>query len=523
MLSLHAAVVVLALSAPGGGQTVLLDFYADWCGPCRGMDSTVHELAAKGYPVRRVNVDQEKDLAQRFGVQTIPCFVMIVNGREAGRVVGGTSLGRLEQLCSLGRSAAAPAPAMLAAPARPPIRPAVATAGPASGGWTPGGPTATATGVVPASWPAAIGRPAVSDAALLAASVRLRVEDPQGHSCGSGTIIDYRPGGEALIVTCGHLFRDSKGSGRIEIDLFGPVAASHVPARLVAYDYDPGRGHDIAFVAFQPQGQVTVARVAPPGYRVEPGDPVISVGCNNGDNPTVQHSKINGLNRFLGPANIEVAGQPIEGRSGGGLFSADGLVIGVCNAADPSDRQGLFAGLGFIQSALDEQGLTTVYKRSPIAPAAVPAGAAPETAVAATDPFARRSQEIRIEPATRTEPAAPAARVPNPDVVAAPPGQSAPLDPGEQAAMDELHQRRKGGAEIVCIIRNCQDPQSKSEIITIERASPALVNQLTVEARESNALQRTSLAIPKARTPLLEWDAEKGWSHREPLPAVSGQ
>ena len=49
--------------------TVLFDFRADWCGPCRQMDSTVEQLIAAGYPVRRVNIDQDGDLANRFKVQ----------------------------------------------------------------------------------------------------------------------------------------------------------------------------------------------------------------------------------------------------------------------------------------------------------------------------------------------------------------------------------------------------------------------------------------------------------------------
>ena len=70
--------------------------------------------------------------------------------------------------------------------------------------------------VVPISYSTPTARQAVSDADLLAASVRIRVEDRQGHNCGSGTIIDALPGGEALVLTCGHLFRDSEGKGKIE-------------------------------------------------------------------------------------------------------------------------------------------------------------------------------------------------------------------------------------------------------------------------------------------------------------------
>ena len=57
MLSLPAALVAMAVAGGGTGQTVLLDFYSDSCGPCRSMMPTVDRLAAEGYPVQRVNVD----------------------------------------------------------------------------------------------------------------------------------------------------------------------------------------------------------------------------------------------------------------------------------------------------------------------------------------------------------------------------------------------------------------------------------------------------------------------------------
>ena len=50
MVSLYAALAVVALSADPG-QTVMLDFYSDSCGPCHAMDATVHELETKGFPV----------------------------------------------------------------------------------------------------------------------------------------------------------------------------------------------------------------------------------------------------------------------------------------------------------------------------------------------------------------------------------------------------------------------------------------------------------------------------------------
>ncbi len=213
----------------------------------------------------------------------------------------------------------------------------------------------------PPDWP---GRPTPSsntaaspDSALIAASVRLRVEDPTGRSCGSGTIIDSR-GGEALVLTCGHIFRDSNGKGRIEVDLFSNPA-QEIAGRLVSYDLT----RDVGLVAIRPAGPVATARLAPPGYRIGKGQAVVNVGCNNGAEPTARHSQVIDLNKFQGPPNIEVSGQPAEGRSGGGLFTSEGYVIGVCNAADPADREGLFVALEAICAQLDQDQLAFVYKR----------------------------------------------------------------------------------------------------------------------------------------------------------------
>jgi thiol-disulfide isomerase/thioredoxin len=485
MVLLHAALAALALS--GNPQPELLDFYADWCIPCHSMDSTVRELAARGYPVRRVNVDQDRALAAQFGVHDIPCFVMLVDGRAVDRVVGATSLSRLEQMCSLGRQTAPPAvpaaPVMLAAHVSTP-RTAPAYAAPARPNPAPPAPVA----------------PPAADAALLAASVRLSIEDSDGRSCGSGTIIFARPG-EALVLTCAHIFRESQGKGRIEVDLFGPQSA-RVPGRLVGYDLK----RDVGLVAIAPPVAVAVARVAPPGYPIRPGDPVASVGCNNGDAPSAQRSQVVSPDHF--PGYIQVAGQPVVGRSGGGLFSADGLVIGVCNAADPGAREGFFAALGPIQAELDELGLAWLY--TPARPAA------PATALAAA-PGGPANTGSGSPPG-----AAPRVRIPAPVADAAPASTVAVdrggLAPGEQAALDEIHRRVMQGAEVVCIIRDRHDPDARSQVISLDRASAAFVDQLSAAARPASGRVPTSLDIPRSRTPILEWDLESGWRHNEPLP-----
>ena len=69
---------------------VLVDFYADWCGPCRLLAPTVEELAAEadGFLVAKVNVDEAPALAERFGVMSIPTLVVLKGGEVAARAVG---------------------------------------------------------------------------------------------------------------------------------------------------------------------------------------------------------------------------------------------------------------------------------------------------------------------------------------------------------------------------------------------------------------------------------------------------
>ena len=74
----------------------MLDFYADWCGPCQSMAPTVESLARAGYAVRRINIDQQPDLARQYDVSAIPCFVVVQEGREIDRVTGMTTIERLK-------------------------------------------------------------------------------------------------------------------------------------------------------------------------------------------------------------------------------------------------------------------------------------------------------------------------------------------------------------------------------------------------------------------------------------------
>lgn len=77
-------------------KTVLLDFYAKWCGPCRMLAPIVEDVAdaADGnsdYMVGKIDVESEPELAKRFGVTSIPTLVVMKNGKEKKRVVGAVT------------------------------------------------------------------------------------------------------------------------------------------------------------------------------------------------------------------------------------------------------------------------------------------------------------------------------------------------------------------------------------------------------------------------------------------------
>ena len=72
------------------GKTVLLDFYADWCGPCRMVAPIVKEIAEEREDilVGKINVDEEQELANAFGVLSIPTLVVLKDGEIVSQSSG---------------------------------------------------------------------------------------------------------------------------------------------------------------------------------------------------------------------------------------------------------------------------------------------------------------------------------------------------------------------------------------------------------------------------------------------------
>lgn len=69
---------------------ILVDFYANWCGPCKMLGPILEQIVEENpeYKIAKVNVDENQDLAQKFGVASIPTLIMFENGSEVDKVIG---------------------------------------------------------------------------------------------------------------------------------------------------------------------------------------------------------------------------------------------------------------------------------------------------------------------------------------------------------------------------------------------------------------------------------------------------
>ncbi|MCU0711661.1 MAG: trypsin-like peptidase domain-containing protein [Pirellula sp.] len=353
--------------AMGGplGDCVGIFFYKAGSRECETTWPAIQEAIRSGWAIRTSNIDQESDLAKRMQIRSLPTLLLLRNGREVDRILGATSLRDIEH-----RMTAASSPDSLSQTRVASSEPELRVRGQSQGVSIP-----MASQVVPASHQQAVPNASVALASSqnmssravdnrpppdpAGATVRIRVDEPSHEAIGTGTIIDTY-NGEALVLTCGHLFRDTRGTTPIIVETFVGGQPRVHQAWLIDYRADET---DIGLISFRPEMAVPVARLMDHRERLREGDPVFSWGCDNGALPSRRDSRISKLNRYLGPANVEVAGKPVQGRSGGGLFNGRGELIGVCYAADEELDEGLYNAPEVVYEQLLKLGLRRLFEQ----------------------------------------------------------------------------------------------------------------------------------------------------------------
>jgi thiol-disulfide isomerase/thioredoxin len=365
VLTLILALIATTEAEPGRGP-VLLDFHSQGCGPCREMRPAIAQLIRSGYPVKSFDVEESPELAQRYGITAVPAF-LVVDGQ--GRVLARTQgLQPAEDLATMFRKAKAKLMAQQPPKAPREDRTRVARDEEDEGSAEDDEedqPEADAP--LPKPWETV---------------VRIRI--PQGNGAwgfGSGTII-HSTDDEAIVLTCAHIFKlegvrsmppPAKFPAKILVDLFDgklhgqkPAMVHYqetVPGRVVDYDFKS----DVGLIRIKTTRRLPSARVVPASWSPKPKMEMITVGCSEGRDASAWTTWIinpQAVLRYQGHPYeaVECVHAPKQGRSGGGLFTLDGYVAGVCDLAMPDNNHGFYASPRSIHRLLDRNKLMALYE-----------------------------------------------------------------------------------------------------------------------------------------------------------------
>jgi thiol-disulfide isomerase/thioredoxin len=365
----------------------LLDFTASYCQPCQQMVPVLQRMERDKFPIRRIDITEEHGLAQQYKVDRIPTLVLLVEGKEIKRFVGLTdeaelrsemnrAARRLSETREDNSAQADPKPKKTEPPAdeiqtaenrnsagaRSSIKDlfkGILGGGSSRGafefptvrGQSPDGPAAALHGLQAAA----------------AATVRVRVagistkDGKKVQDVGTGTII-YSATGQAIILTCAHIFLDIGTSDAvIEVEMFDGGQVNPFPATLIGGDHNS----DLAMLRIQTSKIFPSVPVSPQAPKVSKGQALVSFGCNGGDNPTQLDMKLVDINRYDGPANLVCTTDPKSGRSGGGLFNTSGDLAGVCSCADRKRQEGLYMAHSAVLELVKKLKLQTILMTPP--------------------------------------------------------------------------------------------------------------------------------------------------------------
>jgi hypothetical protein len=272
-------------------------------------------------------------------------------------------------------------------------------------------------------------------------------------------------GDEALVLTCGHLFRDMLPGSQLTLDLFaGTPRQVNLVAQLIDFKADE---EDIALLSVRLPVKLEPVPILPRSEAVQKGQGVFTIGCDHGNNPSRHDTKISNVNRYLGAANIEIVGAPAVGRSGGGLFDAQGRLLGVCNAACKEDNEGIYAGIEVVYQQLARIGHAHLFEG---------AGNASSTTASSVGQVSLASNTTPLQSGAANTPD------PAPKNSTRWPDEDPRLDVSQNVApspglelVGSAPTPSASSSSLVCVLR---DASGQEKVLTIPKPSPALLQAI---------------------------------------------
>jgi thioredoxin-like negative regulator of GroEL len=555
---------LLLATVNGQADCTIVYFGSANCAPCEKIVPALEQLKREGWDIRAVNAPSRPDLATQYKIDNLPTVVIVsqTGQREVDRVVGAVSyeqlLSRFTRAATRLSTNSTASTTTTTTPAQPAANAMVApqanrglnqqqqqqqqqqlVAGPTVRGQSPaagGFPLLGAASAVAApavdtfqhltaqqltSQPqlaaqqhtaqpvSAAPQPLSLEQAIAraaAATVRIKVEEENTTAYGTGTIVDVH-GSEALVLTCGHLFRDMKPGSQLSVDLFaGTAQETNALARLIDFKAED---EDIGLISFTLPVAIEAVELLPRHSKLQVGQPAFSFGCDHGQPPTRRDTQIRSIDRYLGAANVEIVGAPAVGRSGGGLFDQQGRLIGVCNAACTEEDEGIYAAAEVVYTQIARLGLSHLFDGKPTGSPQMVA------ALAAAAPGGQNQLTAPVQSASFAQPALNASaggawnspfaeeNIRWPDQLGASgqnptPGQtnvpshnnglSPNIEPVRlsQSSVGLSNEGSSGsGQELICIVR---DASGQSRIVTIPGPAPELLQ--AIQQHSSGALTR---------------------------------
>jgi thiol-disulfide isomerase/thioredoxin len=541
MLMLLVAMFDAETGATSPPEIELLDFTASYCQPCQQMVPILQQMQKDKFPVRQIDISEEPELARRFNVDRVPTLVLMVQGKEAKRFIGLTDEAELrDQMNRAARRlsetrertdvAAAELPAGVAfntdeAVAEPEANTETSSESKSSlkdvfRGLL-GGNKKSAAMQFPTLRAQSPDADSPMDGLLTAeaATVRVKVagvsskDGKKIQDVGTGTIV-YSAAGQAIILTCAHVFLDmATKDAKIEIEVFENGKPLSYPASLIGGDHNS----DLAFLKIQSTKVMPAVRLTAAAPGVTKDQSLVSFGCNGGADPTLLKTRVVDINRYNGPANLVCSVDPQSGRSGGGLFDANGSLVGVCSCADRKLKEGLYMAHSPILELVKGLKLTSIL--------ATPASGGGEDAASSFAEMLDGGDGMdEKEPAPVKTPSEAIAEIEEPAFDETEVGSEVEAAEPEVAAAEVVAEEEVGeltdaplfnpaagkktsrtaevvstttesGPEITIVIDD-KKPGSQKRVIVIPRASAYMLELLTGESDDSTSRAATAAARP---------------------------